>query len=254
MAERSEYAPGTFCWADVGAAEGRQQFYEQLFGWTAEPTPGGYWMLTLRGRNVAGMFEPPEDAGPPGWINYVSVESADDTVRRAEGLGANVLIQPRDVGQPGVHVGRMALLRDPQGATFALWQPGLHIGAQLVNDEGAMVWNQLATSDVDAATGFYGALFGWTTEPFEDAQSDYWNIRNAAGWLNGGVLALPEPGVTPHWQVSFSVGDVQDAVRRVEELGGGVSLPPTSTAVGDIAVVNDPSGAAFGVFGGYTEP
>jgi uncharacterized protein len=254
MGERTEYTPGTFCWADVGVTDARRRFYEQLFGWTAEPTPGGYWMLTLGGRNVAGMFEPSADPDPPGWINYVSVESADAAAGRAKELGAAVLIEPRDVGPPDVQVGRMAFLSDPQGAAFAVWQPGLHIGAQVVNEVGAMVWNQLATKDVDAAMHFYGELFGWTTEPFEDSQADYWNIRNSAGWLNGGVMGLPSDDVPPHWQVSFSVDDVQDAVRRAEELGGDTIFPPTGTAVGDIAVVRDPAGGAFGVFAGYTEP
>jgi predicted enzyme related to lactoylglutathione lyase len=255
VAERTEYTPGTFCWADVGGADpdAQQRFYERLLGWTAELTPGGYWMMTLGGKNVAGMFEPPEE-GSPGWISYVSVESADDTTARARELGATALIEPRDVGVPGVDVGRMALLADPQGAAFALWQPGLHIGAQLVNEVGAMVWNQLATTDVEAAMAFYGELFGWTTEPFEDATQAYWNIRNSAGWLNGGVMPLPAEDVPPHWQVSFSVRDIQDIVRLAQELGGAVLLPPTSTAVGDIAVLRDPAGALFGCFDGETQP
>jgi predicted enzyme related to lactoylglutathione lyase len=255
MGQRTEYTPGTFCWADLGAPDpdSAEAFYGELFGWRAEITPGGYWMLTLDGRNVAGLFDLPQGY-PPSWISYVAVESVDAAAARSRELGARVLIEPRDVGPPDVQVGRMALLGDPQGASFALWQAGLHRGAQLVNDVGAMVWNQLATSDVDAAASFYGELFGWTTEPFEDDQGDYWNLRNREGWLNGGVMALPAEDVPPHWQVSFTVPDAQDAVARAEELGGGTIVPPTSTAVGDIAVLRDPAGAAFGVFAGETEP
>jgi uncharacterized protein len=68
MGERSAYAPGTFCWADLGAPDpdSAQAFYGELFGWRAELTPGGYWMLTLDGRNVAGMFELPEGTRRPG--------------------------------------------------------------------------------------------------------------------------------------------------------------------------------------------
>jgi predicted enzyme related to lactoylglutathione lyase len=255
MGERSAYAPGTFCWADMGSADpdATQAFYGGLFGWTAEPTPGGYWMLTLGGHNVAGLFALPEGL-PPGWINYVSVESATDTAARARELGGSVPIEPRDVGPPEAGVGRMALLADPQGAAFALWQPGRHVGATLVNEPGAMVWNRLATSDVDAAEAFYGELFGWTREPFEDDQGDYWNLRNREGWLNGGLTAVPAEDVQPHWQVSFNVRDVGEAARRAEELGGEVVLPPTRTAVGDLAAIRDPAGATFDVFAGRTDP
>jgi uncharacterized protein len=254
MGDRVDYTPGTFCWADVGAfdPEAQQRFYGGLFGWTAAAMPG-YWMLTLDGKNVAGMFPPPEGSSP-GWISYVSVESVDDTVARARELGAGVLIEPRDIGEPGALVGRMALLTDPQGAPVALWQPGLHIGAQVVNEVGAMVWNTLSTTDVDAARSFYGELFGWTTEPFEDDAGDYWNFRNRDGWLNGGLMAVPTPDMPPSWRVLFTVHDVQDAVRRAKELGGDVVVLPTSTALGDIAVVHDPAGAAFGLFDGETEP
>jgi predicted enzyme related to lactoylglutathione lyase len=155
------------------------------------------------------------------------------------------------VGPPDVQVGRMSLLADPQGATFALWQPGLHVGAQLVNEVGAMVWNQLATPDVDAAKAFYGELFDWTSEDFEDG---YWSWRNREGWLNGGVLALPTDEVPPHWQVTFRVEDIRAATARAGQLGGEVLQPPMTTPVGDVAVVEDPAGAAFGYFEGESDP
>ena len=254
MGERSAYAPGTFCWADVAGTdlEAQQRFYEQLLGWRAEVTPGGYWMLTLDGRSVAGMFEPPHEMPVPSWFSYVSVEDADATAARARDLGATVQIRPRDLGPPGVQVGRMAMIIDPQGAAVALWQPGLHIGAQLVNDTGAMCWNVLSTSDVDAAASFYGELFGWTLEPLE-ALGEYWEIRTGAGGLNGGMTALPEDGLPPHWQVIFTVPDAQDAVRRAAALGGGEIAPPATTAIGDFAVVHDPAGASFAVFAGETD-
>jgi uncharacterized protein len=255
MAERDSYTPGAFCWADVGSPdpEAAQEFYGSLFGWTAEVTPGGYWMLTLRGRNVAGMFALPE-GWPPGWVSYVSVESADDTAARARELGAAVTIEPREVGPPEAQVGLMALLADPEGAAFALWQPGRHVGAGLVNEVGTMAWNQLATPDTDAARSFYAELFGWSYEQMEGGEPPYWNIRNTDGRLNGGLTGLPAEGVTPHWQVTFTVEDVPAAVGRTEELGGSVLQPPTPTRIGNIAVVQDPAGAAFGYFDGEPEP
>jgi predicted enzyme related to lactoylglutathione lyase len=253
VGERTVYTPGTFCFADLGTNERERAaaFYGELFGWSAGPLDAGYTMFRLRDHPVAGMFEAP-DGYTPSWLNYISVEDADAVAAAARERGATVLLEPREVSDQDV--GRAAVIRDPQGAVFALWEPGWHRGAGVVNEVGAMVWNQLATSDVDAALDFYGPLFGWTTEPFEDGEGDYWNVRNRDGWENGGMMALPAEGVAPHWQVSFTVEDAGAAVARAEELGGGVILAPTQTAVGDIAVVHDPAGAAFGLFAGRTDP
>jgi predicted enzyme related to lactoylglutathione lyase len=253
MGERTAYAPGTFCWTDLGARdpEGAQRFYGELLGWTAEITPGGYWMWTLDGKNVTGLFAAPEDF-TPAWLSYISMPDVDATVDRARALGAAVPVEPRDIGPPGVDVGRSAILADPHGAAFGVWQPGLHIGAQLVNATGAMVWNQLLTPDPEAAKAFYAELFQWTYEPLEGSETPYSNIRNREGWLNGGVMALPAPEVPPHWLVSFTVEEAGVAAERVEALGGAVVQPPTP--VGEVAEFRDPEGAGFAVFAGEPEP
>jgi predicted enzyme related to lactoylglutathione lyase len=254
MGERTGFTPGTFCFADLGARDpdAAAAFYTGLFGWSAEPVPGGgYTMFRLGGKSVAGMFQAPEDQ-QPFWLSYVSVEDAKRTTAEARERGAGVLVEPRAVAE--TDVGWAAVLRDPHGAVFALWQPGSHRGAELVNQVGTMVWNQLATPDREASKRFYGELFGWSFEPFEDASQPYENVRNREGWLNGGVMDVPADEVPPHWQVSFTVEAADAAVARVEELGGETVMPPTRTAVGNVAVVWDPQGAAFGLFDGDPEP
>ena len=57
--------------------------------------------------------------------------------------------------------GRMAVLTDPEGAVFNVWQAKDHKGAQVVNEHGALNFNGLATRDLDGAKAFYGAVFGW---------------------------------------------------------------------------------------------
>jgi uncharacterized protein len=268
MGERTGYTPGTFCFADLGTddRDAAASFYGGLFGWKAEASQGAYTMFSLEGKPVAGMFQAPEDypipnpaqpaepaASGPSWLSYISVEDADAVTARARELGASVLLEPRAVSDEA-QIGRSGLLGDPQGAVVALWEPGLHVGAGLVNEVGTMVWNHLATSDVEAAKGFYAELFGWKTEPFEDGQGDYWNWRNRDGWLNGGVMALPAGDAPAHWQVLFTVEDAAGAVARAQELGGTAVVPATQTPLGDVAVVQDPTGAAFGVFAGDTDP
>ena len=119
-------------------------------------------------------------------MSYVSVTDAEADVGRAVELGGAVLAQPTDVGEGG----RLAVFADPQGAVVAMWQPIGYAGAQLVNVPGALRWNQLSTSDPEAAIAFYTELFGWTTEAPEGGEGVFWSFNNSEGWLNGGVMGL----------------------------------------------------------------
>ncbi len=250
MGRREAYAPGSFCWADVGAAdrEAAKTFFAELFGWAHEDQTGSrgnvYTFLSKDGAVVAGLRE-----GPPFWLSYVSVEDLDATLAQAREAGAALQDEPYEVAPAG----RMAVLDDPQGAAFGLWQAYDFPGAGLVNDVGAMVWQHLATNDVDAAKDWYSGLFGWTWEELEGAPG-WWNARGRDGRLAGSVAVLPVGGVPPNWQVSFTVEDAVMACERVEQQGGSVTLPRMDTPVGGIAVVSDPQGAPMGLFDGVPEP
>src|SRR3954454_545333 len=154
MGERTKYKPGTFSWADVTTTDqaGAKEFYSGLFGWEAEDAPIGdgvyYSMMRSDGRSMAAISpQPPEQreaAVPPMWNSYVTVESADDAAARASSLGATVHAGPFDVMQAG----RMAVIQDPQGAFFMLWEPRENIGAEFVNGPGALSWSELSSPDV----------------------------------------------------------------------------------------------------------
>jgi predicted enzyme related to lactoylglutathione lyase len=260
MGERTGYAQGTFCWVDVGTtnAEGAKAFYTGLFGWEADDMPAGedgtYTMLRLDGKEVAALYEMPAEQRaqgvPANWLSYVSVEDAGASTERAGELGAAVLVEPFDV----MDVGRMAVLQDPTGAVFALWQPGRSFGASLVNDPGSLCWNQLTTDDTDRAQAFYSEFFGWKARGLEGSDAPYWTLMNGEA-TNGGMMAI-QPGmdVPPNWMAYFATDDLDQAVARVRELGGGVLAPPMDVPAGRIAVVQDPQGAAFGFFEGETQP
>ncbi len=83
----------------------------------------------------------------------------------------------------------MAVIQDPQGAYFMVWQPHDHNGAALVNAPGALVWNELASPDLDASTAFYSGLFGWVVAPFEGSPEPYLTIKNGDA-NNGGIRLL----------------------------------------------------------------
>jgi predicted enzyme related to lactoylglutathione lyase len=150
-------------------------------------------------------------------------------------------------------VGRMAVIQDPQGAVFELWQPKAHFGAALVNAPGALVWNELASPDLDASSAFYGGLFGWTVAPFGGGSEPYLSIKN--GDANaGGMRPLSPPGMPPHWLVYFGVEDLDAALAKVEELGGTKHAGPIDIGIAKIAVVADPQGAVFALYAGELEP
>ncbi|HMD52436.1 MAG TPA: VOC family protein, partial [Solirubrobacteraceae bacterium] len=186
------------------------------------------------------------DAGvPPMWNSYVSVASADESAERARELGADVHVPPFDVSEAG----RMAIVRDPQGAFFELWQPNEHVGAGLVNAPGALVWNELASPDPAASASFYGGLFGWTTEPFEGMGETYLSIKNGEASA-GGIRSLTPPGAPPNWLVYFATDDIDEALRLVERLGGVSLAGPTRIPVGTVALVTDAQGAVFALYEG----
>ncbi len=259
MGERTGYPPGTFSWTDLTTTDqaGAKAFYGGLFGWVAEDMPVGedvyYSIQRVDGKDVAAISPQPQslrDAGaPPAWNSYVTVENADAVADRARELGAAVPMEPFDV----MEAGRMAAIQDPQGAYFLIWQPNQHLGAQLVNEPGALSWNELASPDLDASATFYSALFDWTFEPFEGSPDPYLTIKNGE-IVNAGVRTLSFPGPPPHWLVYFAVNDLDASLAKVAELGGATHAGPIDISIARIAVVADPQGAMFALYDGRLDP
>jgi len=254
------YAPGSFCWADLGTPDptAAKQFYTALFGWTAEDRPMGpgafYTMLTLSDRAVAALYgqEAAPGAGPPHWLSYISVTCVNDAARRARELGGSVLVEPFDV----LDVGRMLLIQDVSGAVVALWQARRHAGAAIQGETGAMCWNELATTDTRRAQAFYSSLFGWTSVTREVSGTTYTTFAQD-GVPRCGMLAIPPARgpVPPHWLVYFAVRDCGGQAALVQSLGGTIRVPPTDVPeVGRFAVVADPQGATFAVIEPVRQP
>ena len=261
MGERTQYAPGTFSWVDLTTTdqEAARAFYRELFGWGADDMPAGeglvYSMMTRDGRHVAAISAQPQvqrEAGvPPTWNSYVTVASADETAAKARELGGSVHVEPFDV----LDAGRMAVIQDPQGAWFMVWEPRRHVGAGLVNAPGAFVWNELGTTDVEGASAFYAQLFGWDISPFEESEQPYWSIGSGERSIGGMMPVQPVGGIdSPHWTVYFGVDDLDAATARVQELEGTVHAGPIDIQMARIAIVADPQGATFALYDGRLDP
>jgi hypothetical protein len=210
---------------------------------------GVYSIMTIDGKQVCAISpQNPNQAGmPPIWNSYVTVADADSVAERAGELGADVHAPPFDV----FDAGRMAVLRDPQGAYVMLWQPRENQGAQLVNAPGALCWNELYTADVDGSAEFYSQLFGWSTQPFEASPLPYLIIQND-GRANGGITQIQE-GMPPMWLVYFAVEDIDAGIARVAELGGGTLFGPIDIGVSKLAGVRDAQGGVFALYAGQLE-
>jgi predicted enzyme related to lactoylglutathione lyase len=251
MGERTSYPPGTFSWAELATsdADAAKSFYSTLFGWDYDDNPIGdgqvYSVARREGKRVAALFASEQ---PPHWNCYVTVASVGDATARAAELGGNVISEPFDV----MDLGRMAVIADPSGAALCLWEPRTNNGAELVNTPGALTWNDLVTPDPDAAAGFYGALFGWTTEELPDA-GGYRVIKNGER-TNGGIMPLDPQGMgaatPPSWMPYFGHEDVDRVVDEIGGLGGRVFNGPVRMPGGSIAVLGDPQGAVFAVWTG----
>jgi uncharacterized protein len=259
MGQRTRYEPGTFCWVGLATSNpaAATAFYTGLFGWSSDELQAGaagtFTVLRRGGDDVAILYRQQPQAraagAPPHWTSYISVEDADATARRAGELGGGAVFrEPFDVPDAG----RVGAIQDPTGAIVSLWQPRSRIGATLVNDVGALCWNELATTGLERARVFFSALLGWE---YETGEGGYVSIMSA-GRLNGGMREQSEQerDVAPSWLPYFTVEKVDDAIRRAEQMAAQRLVSVTEVHVGRFAVMADPQGAAFAVFEGRTDP
>ncbi|HET6979463.1 MAG TPA: VOC family protein [Pyrinomonadaceae bacterium] len=252
MQETPDVKPGNFCWVELGTSdnEAAKSFYGQLFGWEFQDNPMGpdmvYTMLKLDGKDVGGLYKLMPDmvsqGVPPHWMTYVAVTNADETVEKAKAAGATIMNGPFDVAT----YGRMAVIKDPTGAVFAIWQAGDNKGSGAWGVPGAATWSELGTGDTDKAGEFYTSVFGWEKEPFGDM---YTVLKNDGTGIGGMYKLTPEMGpLPPHWMLYFSVENADAAVQKATELGAQVMRPAEDIpGVGRFAILTDPQGAAFAV-------
>jgi uncharacterized protein len=251
MSERTSYEPGTPSWVDLGSPDpdASLRFYGELFGWGATdegpPETGGYRMFTKGDKVIGGLMKLMSDGQPPAWSSYISVADADATTAAVAKAGGTLIMGPDDV----IDAGRLAFFSDAGGAVFGIWQPKNHPGAGLVNEPGALAWNELTSRDTAGAKAFYPEVFGWAFEDVEMGPMKYttWSLN---GGPIGGMLETPPevpPEVPSYWMPYFGVPDTDAAVAQIEELGGKTMVPGTDIPSGRFAIATDPHGAMFGV-------
>ena len=255
MSEMKEYTPGTFCWPELIAIDSdrAKEFYTKLFGWNIADVPIGegkvYSMASIKGKEVGALYEmwpeQKEHGVPTHWASYVSVSNVDEALKKVKASDGEIIVGPMDV----FDAGRMALIADPTGAVVSLWQPVKHIGARLVNEHGALCWNELLTNDTAKASAFYTGLFGWTAHE-QDMGGMIYTVFMNGDRPAGGMMKIDKNWgeVPPNWLVYFAVNDCDASVGLAQSMGGeAFSAPMDIPGVGRMAVMKDPHGAVFAV-------
>ncbi|HLK22126.1 MAG TPA: VOC family protein [Bryobacteraceae bacterium] len=250
-----KHTPGDFCWIELATSDqnGAKRFYSSLFGWEANDMPMGpdafYTIFRLQGKDCAAGYTigVHEQGMPPHWNLYISVENADAAANQAASLGAKVIAAAFDV----MDAGRMAVLEDPTGAVFIVWQPNRNAGIGIVNEPGAFCWADLSTPDPARAQKFYEALFGWEIAPGEGkGANDYLHIKNAGRFI-GGIQPshMRNPHAPPHWLIYLNVAGVDASAAKAKQLGARFYVDPMNIEdVGRLAIMADPQGAVSAIF------
>jgi len=254
---------GRFVWYELSTSDpaAAQRFYKAFMGWGTqafEETGGGppYTMWTNGEKPVGGVWQLSEELAtkgvPPHWLPYVGTDDVDETVAEATQLGGSVVVPPTDIP----NMGRFAVLKDPQGAVFAIYKSNQDMpDSEFKPQVGEASWHELTTSDHVAAFDFYSKLFGWEKQSEMDMGDGamYLMYGRNGGPMLGGMWTWnkPEHPMPPNWLIYFKVDDADRTAQRIKQLGGQILNGPMDVPGGDrVAQAMDPQGAAFGIHSG----
>jgi predicted enzyme related to lactoylglutathione lyase len=243
----------TFVWYELMTTDldAAGVFYADVVGWTAQDSgmPGmRYTLLNAGPKQVAGAMTLPQEVcdagGRPGWIGYVGVADADAAVAKLTEAGGQVRRPPADI--PGI--GRFAMVADPHGAAFALFQPqgGSPEPAQPMAP-GHVGWHELYAGDGPEAFAFYSGQFGWSKgEALDMGPMGIYQLFDTGGMATGGIMTKPPEIPHPYWGFYFTVPEINAAVERVKAGGGQILNGPRQVPGGTWIIQGlDPQGAAF---------
>jgi uncharacterized protein len=253
MAREAPPVHGAPCWVSLatGGLEGAQRFYGEVLGWSFRPGSMGeeFSVAYADGVPVAGLGAIARTMGVAvQWTPFFSVPDADTAAARVRERSATVAVGPIRMGE-----GRTALAADLAGATFGFWEGGVLSSWDAANrDLPARL--ELRTRDAFAAAIFYAEVFDWASESGRcevDYQYEAVVVRvdgRAVATIRGGAVeSAPDPHIRPRWHASFSVDDVDDAVKGAVAAGGAIATSPSDNPFGRTAGLFDPEGGLFTV-------
>jgi predicted enzyme related to lactoylglutathione lyase len=241
----AEIQEGRFVWIDLLTEDvvAAASFYSRLFGWRAALSEenGEYYLFSLDGKPVAGMttIENKDTAASESlWLATISVSDVDQQMAAVNSQGGKILEGPLDA----VGRGRMVLVSDAADAPVIFLATGGHGPAVMNAAPGQWLWTDLVTQDADRAQAFYKALFGYEVKTVEAGEEHRYVVLKRDGRAVAGLVELDWEGLEDNWLPYFRVADVDQSIAIARDLGGSLVLKS-----GDVAVLADPTGAAFGI-------
>jgi uncharacterized protein len=249
----ARHRDGSFCTSMLftrDLARSRAFYQCWLPDWTFEGSADDPRHVTIRSGGQTVAHARLEDSGGDEWVPMVRVAGVDASLQTALTLGAT-LVDRDDI--PGV--ARIARLRDPEDATFGLWQPAPEHGVTVTDVVGSLWWLEVLSLDPENAVQFYGRLFGWQARTTAFVPFDSYIVLERDGQQEGGVLPMDADwDVRPRWNTIVAVSDADAACRDAASLGGCQHFAHTVPSAGRIAGFSDTGGAGLVVRGPLPEP
>jgi predicted enzyme related to lactoylglutathione lyase len=251
--------PSKFVWYELHSPDAgpAQTFYRGVLGWSTQDAgmpDGSYTMISVENAPIGGILQKPASTFPSGvgayWVGYIGVNDVDTYSKRIQNAGGTVHRPAEDIP----NVGRFAVVSDPQGAMFVLFQP-LNPTDQpprpAAGTRGAPSWHELSAVDWESDFRFYADLFGWTkAQAIEMGPNAVYQLFATGAEPVGGMMTRMDPSQKPGWLFYFNVEDIEAGVNRVKNQGGQVLHGPATVPGGQqIAICLDTQGAGFGMVG-----
>jgi predicted enzyme related to lactoylglutathione lyase len=227
-----------------------QAFLGELFNWTtgAMPGPNGTsYTLIKTGETMVGGYPPAMPNMPdvpPHWISHLQTDNAAATASKIKSLGGKVLVEPTEMGGMGTY----ALVQDPLGGAFCLWQPKQAEGGEWKGIDGSFCWNELYTNDVEKSVAFYAAVGGFEVERQDMGEMGVYTVLKSDGKPRAGIMKAPMPSIPQSWMPYVQVANADTTHDKAKRLGGTVIVPPKDIpTVGRFAILTDTLGAVIGI-------
>ncbi|HMG52342.1 MAG TPA: VOC family protein [Kofleriaceae bacterium] len=241
---------GRFVWFEYVSQDAKkaQGLFGELFGWSTKTVPmpdGEYTMIAAPdGKTIGGYFASPDPSSKQAfWLPYLQVQNAADSAAKVTKAGGAVMKPPFKVGD----LATMAVVADPHGGGFALWQPVKPEDAG-PPAAGHFCWNELASKDADASVAFYTQIGGFTHSQMDMGGMGTYHLLESDGKSRAGIMAQASPEQPHAWLPYVQVASADQTADKAVRLGLTIVVPPTQIPnVGRFAILVDGQGAGTGI-------
>jgi len=228
-------------------------FYTKLFGWTTEdwkasPDSPNYKVVKNGEQPIGGfMALDPSTGAPPHWFSYVAVDSVEEALKRAESSGGSVAVPATEIPT----IGKFAVIKDPTGGVIAPFKSAHESPPESdTTPVGNFIWEELLSTEPTKAAGFYGNLFGWSTEEMDMGEMGTYRVQKRGEIGEAGIMQKPTgtPGPSS-WLSYIHVDDVDASAAQAKDLGGTTVVEPFEIPnIGRMSVHSDPVGGMFALY------